>query len=85
MNSVDRSASPPMPAAPSYGTITALFRAMAEKYAGKVIFRQKCFGIWEETLWDGFADTAREVALGLIHLGLAPGETAAVLSNTRRE
>lgn len=53
--------------------------------ADSVWLRQKEFGIWRETTWREFGVIVREIALGLVALGFAPGEVASILSNTRRE
>ncbi|HXF46253.1 MAG TPA: long-chain fatty acid--CoA ligase [Burkholderiaceae bacterium] len=50
-----------------------------------VWLRQKELGIWQQTTWREFGTIVREIALGLVALGFAPGETASILSNTRRE
>ena len=51
----------------------------------KVALRQKELGIWRGTTWRELGETARAIGLGLVRLGFAPGETASVLANTRRE
>ncbi|MCX7148363.1 MAG: hypothetical protein NTY05_02970 [Rhodocyclales bacterium] len=66
-------------------TVASLFHQWVEQRAGQVVFRQKCFGIWEESTWADFGQIGCEVAMGLMHFGFESGETAAVLSNTRRE
>ncbi|MCX7902455.1 MAG: AMP-binding protein, partial [Burkholderiaceae bacterium] len=50
-----------------------------------VWLRQKELGIWQSTTWREFGEIVREIALGLVALGFAPGETVSILSNTRRE
>lgn len=66
-------------------TIGEVFFDGVEKRSDDIIFRQKRYGIWEETTWKEFGLAVREIALGLIRLGFEPGEAASVLSNTRRE
>ncbi|MCZ7657790.1 MAG: long-chain fatty acid--CoA ligase [Xanthobacteraceae bacterium] len=66
-------------------TISTVFLDGIGKRSQDVIFRQKRFGIWEETTWNEFGSAVREIALGLISLGFESGETASILSNTRRE
>jgi long-chain acyl-CoA synthetase len=51
----------------------------------KVALRQKELGIWEEVSWAEFGEHARRIAMGLAALGFAPGDTASILANTRRE
>jgi long-chain acyl-CoA synthetase len=51
----------------------------------EVILRQKEFGLWQSITWGQFGAIAREIGMGLVALGFAPGECASVLSNTNRE
>jgi len=51
----------------------------------QVSLRQKHFGIWQSITWTEFGQYAREVGMGLVSLGLQPGECVSVLSNTNRE
>lgn len=66
-------------------TIAGLFHQWVERRANEVVFRQKVLGIWEESTWADLGQAVCHVAMGLMHLGFELGETAAVLSNTRRE
>ena len=50
-----------------------------------VILRQKQLGLWHSITWGEFGQAAREIGMGLVALGFAPGECASVLSNTNRE
>ena len=50
-----------------------------------MILRQKAFGIWQRVSWDALGRIAREVGMGLVALGYAPGEVVSMLSNTNRE
>ena len=71
-----------VPASVGPGTLCVLFQDSVARRGDQVIFRQKRFGIWEETTWHAFSQAARDVALGLIHLGFEPGETVSILANT---
>ncbi len=51
----------------------------------RVALRQKHLGIWDEVSWTAFGQHARRVAMALAAIGVAPGDTASILSNTRRE
>ncbi len=44
--------------------------------------RQKELGIWRAWSWTRAGDAVREIAGGLMSLGVAPGETVSILSNT---
>lgn len=66
-------------------TIQAMFWHGVERRADSVLMRQKTLGIWREWRWRDVGDTVREITLGLVDLGLRPGDTASILSNTRVE
>jgi long-chain acyl-CoA synthetase len=66
-------------------TVPKMFwRGVIERGA-QVSLRQKEFGIWQSVGWTEFGQIAREIGMGLVALGFAPGECASVLSNTNRE
>jgi len=50
-----------------------------------VALRQKEHGIWKPVTWARYAATARHFGLGLLQLGLKPGEPLAILSENRQE
>ena len=47
--------------------------------------RQKEFGIWRTVTWAEYDDRARGFGLGLLQLGLRPGQTVAIVGENRRE
>jgi len=51
----------------------------------EVALRQKEFGVWQPVTWAEYARQARWFGLGLLQLGLAPGQCVAVLSENCRE
>jgi len=63
-------------------TIPAMFWHAAAARGPKVWLREKKLGIWRSWTWDQTALAVREVAMGLAALGLQPGDTASILSNT---
>ncbi len=63
-------------------TIPAMFWKGVEKRGPKVWLRQKEFGIWRSWTWQQTGEAVREIAGGLLSLGLQPGQTASILSNT---
>lgn len=68
------------------GDTIAQMCANAVRSRGDAVWlRQKELGIWQATTWREFGTIVREIALGLVTLGFAPGEVASILSNTRRE
>ena len=50
-----------------------------------VALRQKAQGIWRPVSWAEYAQRARWFGLGLLQLGLQPGQQVAVLSENRQE
>ena len=66
-------------------TMSKLFAHCVATYGPLVALRQKQLGVWHGITWDEFGALAREVGMGLVALGFAPGECASVLSNTNRE
>jgi long-chain acyl-CoA synthetase len=66
-------------------TITKMFWRGVTNWGPQVSLRQKHFGIWQSITWTEFGQYAREVGMGLVSLGLQPGECVSVLSNTNRE
>jgi long-chain acyl-CoA synthetase len=66
-------------------TMPKMFAHCVASYGPLVSLRQKQLGIWHGITWAEFGAVAREVGMGLVALGFAPGECASVLSNTNRE
>ncbi|RID98577.1 AMP-dependent synthetase/ligase [Simplicispira hankyongi] len=66
-------------------TIPAMFWNAVAARGPKVWLRQKELGIWKSWAWNQTADAVREIAGGLMALGLAPGECTSILSNTTIE
>jgi long-chain acyl-CoA synthetase len=50
-----------------------------------VALRQKDFGVWQPLTWSQYAKQATHFGLGLVQLGMQPGEKIAILSENRRE
>ena len=59
-------------------TIPQLLRKRAELHGDKLALREKDFGIWNRYSWSHYYETARSVALGLLSLGLKPGDRVAI-------
>ncbi|MBL8288948.1 MAG: long-chain fatty acid--CoA ligase [Rubrivivax sp.] len=63
-------------------TLPAVFWNAVRLRGDKVWLREKDLGIWRSWSWNRTGEAVREVAHGLIALGLAPGERVSILSNT---
>ena len=66
-------------------TVAQMFWDAVERRGDRVCMRQKDFGIWRSITWNQLGETARDIGMGLIALGLEAGEVIAILSNTNRE
>jgi len=66
------------------GTLPQLLMDQARRLGdGAAALREKRYGIWQETSWAGYAAHVRMVCLGLVELGLASGDTVALISGNR--
>jgi long-chain acyl-CoA synthetase len=63
-------------------TIPEVFWNAVSKRGDKVWMRQKKLGIWKSWTWNQAAQDVRDIAGGLLALGVQPGECASILSNT---
>ena len=63
-------------------TLTALFWNAVEQRGPKIWLRQKHLGLWRSWTWNQTAEAVREIAGGLLSLGLAPGDCTSILANT---
>ena len=75
-------------AQPNSGTnnmvsLPALLRRNAASFGNSVAFREKEFGIWQTWSWAKALDEAESFALGLIELGIQPGDFVAILGRNR--
>ena len=65
-------------------TIPKLFLQQAERYGkDRVAMREKEYGIWRPLTWDDYLRNVREIALGLISLGLKPGDKVSMIGDNR--
>ena len=66
-------------------TIADLMVCAAEHFADRVAVRHKVDGDWRDVTYAEVGDIVREIGLGLIDIGIAPGERVSLLCNTRPE
>lgn len=69
---------------PDY-TLPQMLRHNAQAHPARRAIRQKDFGIWQVTTWQGYYDRARDVGAGLRRAGLPEGGHMAILSENRIE
>jgi len=55
----------------------------AEQHRTRVAMRHKDLGIWREWTWSDLLDEIRCFSLGLLQLGLQPGDKVAIIGNNR--
>ncbi|MFK7855155.1 MAG: long-chain fatty acid--CoA ligase [Granulosicoccus sp.] len=55
----------------------------AEQYANRIAMRHKDLGIWREWTWAGVCTEVQNYALGLVELGLKPGDKVALIGANR--
>jgi long-chain acyl-CoA synthetase len=73
------------PSATASQTIADLIPHAAERYGDRTAVRCKRDGAWQDVTYAELDQIVREVALGLIDLGIEPGERVCILANTRPE
>jgi len=66
-------------------TIPDMFWTAVKSRHDRVLMRQKDFGIWRAWSWQEVGVIVRELTMGLVALGLRPGECVSILSNTSVE
>jgi long-chain acyl-CoA synthetase len=70
---------------PIADTVTALPGSAAERFADHVAARHRVDGQWREMSYTEAGRAIEEIALGLIDLGIQPGDRVCLLANTRVE
>jgi long-chain acyl-CoA synthetase len=73
------------PSATASQTIADLIPNAAERYPDRAAIRHKQDGEWQDVTFAELDKIVGEVALGLIDLGVQPGERVCILANTRPE
>lgn len=73
----------PRSQASALDTIPKLVRDNARRIPSRPAMRQKEFGIWQSWTWAQANEEIRAIALGLLTLGLKPGERVAIIGENR--
>ena len=64
-------------------SIPALLARNVARLGHRPAYREKDFGIWQSWTWAQAAEEIRALALGMLNLGLAPGDHVAVIGRNR--
>jgi long-chain acyl-CoA synthetase len=67
-------------------SLPALLVRNAQRFGdGRIALREKEFGIWQSVTWQQYLEHVRDFSLGLISLGLRPGEALGIIGDNRPE
>ncbi len=66
-------------------TLLTYFQKHVKEEPKRVALRHKDYGIWHDVTWAQYGEKVRQVAMGLIRLGLKKGECVSVISENRPE
>jgi long-chain acyl-CoA synthetase len=66
-------------------TIVELFGQQVMRQGARPALRHSVGGSWQPLTWAAYGDAVREIAAGLINIGVAPGDRVALLSTNRVE
>jgi long-chain acyl-CoA synthetase len=66
-------------------TIPQLLRQRAAMQGSQLALREKEYGVWNPYSWNHYFQTARAVALGLLSLGIKPGDRVAIAAEDTPE
>jgi len=64
-------------------SIPALLRRNAEEHGADPAYREKEYGIWQSWTWAETEEEIESLALGLLDLGVGPGDFVAVIGHNR--
>ena len=63
-------------------TISKLFWHQVKARGARTAFREKKLGIWRSSSWQTYGERARWTGMGLVKLGLAPGDVVSIMADT---
>ncbi len=66
-------------------TVAALPGEATERFSDHIAARYKVDGEWRELTYSDAGKAIKEVALGLVDIGIEPGDRVCILANTRLE
>jgi long-chain acyl-CoA synthetase len=66
-------------------SVPALFWSRVDQWADRTAMREKDLGVWRDISWREYGAHARQVALGLVSLGLERGDRVAIIGENTPE
>jgi long-chain acyl-CoA synthetase len=84
-STVEHDPRPPTAPAPAESTIADLLPRAVASFGEHVAIRHKQDGAWLDVTYAELGEIVQEIALGLIDLGIQPGERVCILAGTRPE
>ncbi len=84
-STVEHDPRPPTTPAPTGSTIADLLPRAIGSFGEQVAIRHKQDGAWLDVTYIELGEIVREIALGLIDLGIQPGDRVCILAGTRPE
>ena len=66
-------------------TLLTYFQRHIRERSHRVALRYKDYGIWHDVTWGQYGEKVRQVAMGLISLGLKKGECVCIITENRPE
>jgi long-chain acyl-CoA synthetase len=66
-------------------TIPQIIRCNAQKWGNRTAMCMKRLGVWQKFTWQEYYDQVKHFSLGLISLGLQPGDVVAIIGDNEPE
>ncbi len=66
-------------------TLPKIVRSNAEKWGARTAMAMKRYGIWQRFTWREYYDNVKYFSLGLVSLGLKPGDVACIIGDNEPE
>ena len=70
---------------PGEDTLPKLLKRNAEQFGAKIAMRTKGLGIWTTYSWQDYYDMMKYFSLGLVSMGVQPGEKVAIIGDSDPE
>ena len=84
-HTVDISLDPPAVTIDGCSNIPALFWRRVTANPERLVIREKDYGIWNEYTWADYGRNAKYVGLGLMSLGMKPGDVCSIAAEICKE